>query len=100
MGLHATSLTIGGALAGPLAGGLLDAHGPAWTFAISGVIGVAPVLLAGLVWRKAPVGGAAAATGSGVMAGASSEAGAGVVAGPGSGGGANAATPLPSPAGE
>ncbi|GGO09674.1 MFS transporter [Microbispora rosea subsp. aerata] len=98
MGLHATSLTIGGALAGPLAGGLLDAHGPAWTFAISGVIGVAPVLLAGLVWRKAPVAGAAS-TGSGVMAGASSEAGAGVVAGPGSGGGANAATPLPSPAG-
>ncbi|MEV4460180.1 MFS transporter [Microbispora sp. NPDC049633] len=54
MGLHGTSLTIGGALAGPLAGGLLDAHGPAWAFAVAGAVGLALALLAGLVWRQAP----------------------------------------------
>ncbi|TLP58573.1 MFS transporter [Microbispora triticiradicis] len=55
MGLHGTSLTIGGALAGPIAGGILDAHGPAWAFAASGVAGLVPAVIAVLVWRRAPV---------------------------------------------
>ncbi|MEN3535766.1 MFS transporter [Microbispora sp. ZYX-F-249] len=62
MGLHGTSLTIGGALAGPLAGGLLDSHGPAWAFAVAGAVGLALALLAGLVWRKAPAAAEAEGT--------------------------------------
>ncbi|MEU8194738.1 MFS transporter [Microbispora amethystogenes] len=54
MGLHGASLTIGGALAGPIAGGILDAHGPAWAFAVSGAAGLVPAVIAALVWRRAP----------------------------------------------
>lgn len=54
MGLHGTSLTIGGAFASPIAGGILDAHGPAWAFAVSGAVGLALALLAALVWRRTP----------------------------------------------
>lgn len=46
MGLHGTFLTIGGACAGPVAGGLLDAYGPAWALAASGVGGTVLVLMA------------------------------------------------------
>jgi MFS family permease len=53
MGLHGTALTVGGALAGPIVGGLLDAHGPAAAFAASGAVGVLLVLLALPFWRQA-----------------------------------------------
>ena len=96
MGLHGASLTIGGALAGPLAGGLLDTYGPVWAFVVSGAIGIVPALLTALVWRKAPAGGAFA--GSSPAAG--SAAGPGVVIGSGCGTGPDAATPVPSAARE
>ncbi len=97
MGLHGTSLTIGGALAGPLAGGLLDAHGPAWAFAVSGTVGVALALLAALVMRDAPAAalapaGSSTATGSAGVSGFAAAAGSDVAAG------MDAATPLPAPA--
>ncbi|WP_433497166.1 MFS transporter [Sphaerimonospora sp. CA-214678] len=46
MGLHGTFLTVGGACAGPVAGGLLDAYGPAWALAVAGVGGTVLVLMA------------------------------------------------------
>ncbi|GLX06091.1 MFS transporter [Microbispora sp. NBRC 16548] len=109
MGLHGTSLTIGGALAGPLAGGLLDAHGPAWAFAVSGTVGVALALLAALVMRDAPAAalapaGSSTATGSKGVSGFAAPAGSGGVSGLGPAAGSDvtagldAATPLPAPA--
>ncbi|WP_067183734.1 MFS transporter [Microtetraspora niveoalba] len=53
MGLHGTALLIGGALAGPAAGAVVDSHGPAWAFAAAGAIGVALVLIALPFWRDA-----------------------------------------------
>jgi MFS family permease len=93
MGLHGTSLTIGGALAGPLAGGLLDAHGPAWAFAVSGAVGVALALLVALVRRDAP---AAAPTPAGPSTAARPEGVSGF--GTADAAGLDAATPLPAPA--
>jgi MFS family permease len=54
MGLHGTSLTIGGACAGPVAGAIVDAHGPGWAFAASGALGVVLVLAAAPFWRDTP----------------------------------------------
>ncbi len=39
MGLHGSALTIGMALGAPLAGGVIDAAGPAWGFVVAGVVG-------------------------------------------------------------
>src|SRR5262245_5416489 len=46
MGLHGTALTIGIALAAPVAGAIVDRAGPGWAFAACGVIGLAAVLAA------------------------------------------------------
>ncbi|ETK36021.1 MFS transporter [Microbispora sp. ATCC PTA-5024] len=54
MGLHGTSLTVGVALAGPVAGWVVDAYGPAWAFALTGALGVVLVLLIAPFWRDAP----------------------------------------------
>ncbi|MEV4297541.1 MFS transporter [Microbispora rosea] len=99
MGLHGTSLTMGGALAGPLAGGLLDTHGPVWAFAVSGAVGVALALLTTLVRRDAPAavlapGRSSDAAGPERASGLGAAAGADVAAGRG------ATTPLPASAGE
>ncbi|WP_328709607.1 MFS transporter [Microbispora hainanensis] len=99
MGLHGTSLTIGGALAGPLAGGLLDAHGPVWAFAVSGAVGVALALLTTLVRRDAPVAVLVPA-GSRDAAGPDHANGLGVAAGADIAAGPDAATPLPTAARE
>jgi MFS family permease len=53
MGLHSTALTIGVACAGPIAGAIVDAYGPGWAFAASGVAGVVLVLAALPFWRDA-----------------------------------------------
>ncbi|GIH59712.1 MFS transporter [Microbispora siamensis] len=94
MGLHGTSLTIGGALAGPLAGGLLDAHGPAWAFAVSGAVGVALALLVALVRREAPAA-ALAPAGSGTASESQGVSGSGAATGSDVAAGPDAATPLP-----
>ena len=39
MGLHGTALLIGGALSAPIAGAIIDAHGPAWAFVVAGLRG-------------------------------------------------------------
>ncbi|GAA0983603.1 MFS transporter [Acrocarpospora macrocephala] len=54
MGLHGTFLTIGIAVAGPIAGAIIDGAGPAWAFAGAGLIGLAVVAAAAPIWRKAP----------------------------------------------
>ncbi|MCG5212144.1 MFS transporter [Streptosporangium sp. KLBMP 9127] len=46
MGLHSTALTIGVAAAGPLAGGIIDGHGPGWAFVVTGLVAVVVVLVA------------------------------------------------------
>jgi predicted MFS family arabinose efflux permease len=60
MGLHGTALTLGVAIAAPIAGGIVDAYGPGWTFAAAGAIGVVLVLAALPFWRDAPDAGSAA----------------------------------------
>ncbi|GLW10610.1 MFS transporter [Microtetraspora sp. NBRC 13810] len=53
MGFHSTALTLGVASGGPFAGWLLDSHGPAWGFAVTGLVGGAVVLAAWPFWRRA-----------------------------------------------
>jgi MFS family permease len=53
MGLHGTALLIGGAASAPLAGAVIDAHGPRWVFAAAGLVAVAMVLVALPLWRRA-----------------------------------------------
>ncbi|GHH63063.1 MFS transporter [Streptosporangium violaceochromogenes] len=62
MGLHGTALLVGGASSAPIAGMLIDSHGPGWAFAAAGVVGVAMVLVALPFWRRsvASIGGGAA----------------------------------------
>jgi MFS family permease len=54
MGFHGTALLIGGALSAPVAGAIIDAHGPAWAFVVAGLTGVAMVLVALPFWRRRP----------------------------------------------
>ncbi|MCA2227524.1 MFS transporter [Nonomuraea aurantiaca] len=54
MGFHGTALLIGGALSAPIAGAIIDAHGPAWAFVVAGLTGVAMVLVALPFWRRRP----------------------------------------------
>ncbi|GAA2278997.1 MFS transporter [Nonomuraea roseoviolacea subsp. roseoviolacea] len=51
MGLHGTALLVGGALSAPIAGAVIDAHGPAWAFAVAGAVGVVMVGVAVPFWR-------------------------------------------------
>ncbi|MFC7720503.1 MFS transporter [Nonomuraea recticatena] len=53
MGLHGTALLIGGAASAPIAGAIIDAHGPAWAFAVAGLVGVVMVLVALPFWKGA-----------------------------------------------
>ncbi|MEV7009367.1 MFS transporter [Streptosporangium sp. NPDC051022] len=52
MGLHGTALLIGGASSAPIAGALIDSHGPGWTLAAVGAGSVAMVLIALPFWRR------------------------------------------------
>ncbi|MFI7447163.1 MFS transporter [Nonomuraea sp. NPDC049714] len=54
MGLHGTALLIGAAASAPVAGAIIDAHGAGWAFAVSGLIGVAIVLVALPFSRRPP----------------------------------------------
>ena len=55
MGLHGTALTIGIAAGSPVAGAVIDAHGPTWGYAMAGGVGVLLVLAAAPFWpRHAP----------------------------------------------
>lgn len=54
MGFHGTALLVGGALSAPIAGAIIDAHGPAWAFVVAGLVGVAMVLVALPFWRRRP----------------------------------------------
>ncbi|MEO5874333.1 MAG: MFS transporter [Streptosporangiaceae bacterium] len=54
MGLHGTALTLGVAVAGPVAGSIIDAYGTGWAFAATGMIGTALVAAAVPFWRRAP----------------------------------------------
>jgi predicted MFS family arabinose efflux permease len=46
MGLHGSALTIGIAIGAPLAGAVIDASGPAWGFAVSGLAGTVAAAVA------------------------------------------------------
>ncbi|MFI6326432.1 MFS transporter [Nonomuraea sp. NPDC050556] len=54
MGLHGTALLIGGATSAPIAGAIIDAHGPSWAFAVGGSVAVLMVLIAVPLWRRHP----------------------------------------------
>jgi hypothetical protein len=54
MGLHGTALLIGGAASAPLAGLIIDSHGPAWAFAGAGAVSVAMAAVALPFWRRRP----------------------------------------------
>ncbi|MEV0615848.1 MFS transporter [Nonomuraea sp. NPDC050404] len=54
MGLHGTALLIGSAVSAPLAGAVIDGHGPEWAFVLAGAVGVAMVLVALPLWRRRP----------------------------------------------
>ncbi|WP_127931780.1 MFS transporter [Nonomuraea polychroma] len=51
MGFHGTALLIGGAASAPIAGAVIDGAGPAWAFAVAGLVGVA-VVLVGVPFRR------------------------------------------------
>ena len=51
MGLHGTALTLGLAVAAPVAGFLIDRFGTAWAFAFTGVAGMLIVVVAVPFWR-------------------------------------------------
>ncbi|NRQ39210.1 MFS transporter [Nonomuraea sp. NN258] len=55
MGYHGTALLIGGAASAPIAGAVIDSAGPAWAFAVAGLVGVAMVVVALPFWRRRPV---------------------------------------------
>ncbi|MFE3448188.1 MFS transporter [Nonomuraea sp. NPDC059194] len=54
MGLHGTALLIGGAASAPIAGAVIDAHGPGWAFAVAGLVAVVMVLVALPFWKRTP----------------------------------------------
>ncbi|MET9340946.1 MFS transporter [Nonomuraea sp. NPDC003804] len=54
MGLHGTALLIGGAASAPIAGAVIDAHGPSWAFALAGLVAVVMVLVALPFWKRTP----------------------------------------------
>ncbi|HEX4818415.1 MAG TPA: MFS transporter [Nonomuraea sp.] len=54
MGFHGTALLVGGAVAAPVAGAVIDGAGPVWAFAVAGLMGVAMVLAALPFWRRRP----------------------------------------------
>ncbi|MGP4093275.1 MFS transporter [Nonomuraea sp. KM90] len=54
MGFHGTALLIGGAASAPIAGAVIDGHGPEWAFAVAGLVGVAMVVVALPFWRRRP----------------------------------------------
>ncbi|MEV0151507.1 MULTISPECIES: MFS transporter [unclassified Nonomuraea] len=60
MGLHGTALLVGGALSAPLAGAIIDAHGPGWAFAVAGTVSVVMVAVAVPFWRGRPASAASA----------------------------------------
>jgi MFS family permease len=53
-GLYNTALTLGLAVAGPVAGSIIDGWGTRWSFAITGLTGLLLVTLATPLWRRAP----------------------------------------------
>nr|BFE88505.1 hypothetical protein GCM10020093_111060 [Planobispora longispora] len=55
MGLHGTALLIGGGVAAPIAGAIIDSAGPGWAFAAAGLVGVVMVLVALPFWRRSAV---------------------------------------------
>jgi predicted MFS family arabinose efflux permease len=58
MGLHGSALTLGLASGAPLAGLIIDAHGPAWGFAVVGAIGLSfALVLLPFAWRITPPSG-------------------------------------------
>ncbi|MET7462657.1 MFS transporter [Nonomuraea sp. NPDC005501] len=61
MGLHGTALLVGGAVSAPVAGAIIDEHGPAWAFAVAGMVCVAMVAVAVPFWRGRAVSAASAA---------------------------------------
>ncbi|SDJ15870.1 MFS transporter [Nonomuraea jiangxiensis] len=54
MGFHGTALLIGGAASAPIAGAIIDGHGPGWAFAVAGLVGAAMVALGLPFWRRRP----------------------------------------------
>ncbi|MBG0829281.1 MFS transporter [Planomonospora sp. ID67723] len=52
MGLHGTALLVGGALAAPVAGAVIDGAGPGWVFVTAGLVSVVMVLVALPFWRR------------------------------------------------
>ncbi len=46
MGLHGSALTVGMAIGAPLSGSIIDSAGPAWGFAVAGLVGTAAAALA------------------------------------------------------
>ncbi|MEO3888967.1 MFS transporter [Nonomuraea sp. B5E05] len=55
MGFHGTALLVGGAVSAPIAGAVIDGTGPAWAFAVAGLVGVATVVIALPFWRRRPM---------------------------------------------
>lgn len=75
MGLHGSAITVGNALGAPLAGAAMDAFGPAWGFAASGLVGTLAalaVLPGELRHRRQPPSKSAAAVSVMAEAGAES----------------------------
>ncbi|MFI7442310.1 MFS transporter [Nonomuraea indica] len=54
MGFHGTALLVGGAASAPLAGLIIDSHGPGWAFAVAGAVSVAVAVVALPFWRRRP----------------------------------------------
>jgi predicted MFS family arabinose efflux permease len=52
MGLHGSALTFGMAIGAPLSGTVIDASGPAWGFAVAGLVGALAAALALPVQRR------------------------------------------------
>jgi MFS family permease len=56
MGYHSTALLIGSATSAPVAGAVIDGAGPAWAFAVAGLVGVVMVVAALPFWHRRPAG--------------------------------------------